>query len=50
MASLNRALALAEVNTLAVLVGQYLDLDVPWLLDVSFDVNAAVVKGRGGFR
>ncbi len=49
MAPLDRALALAKVNTFAVLVRQYLDLDVPWPLDVSLDVNAAVVKGRRGF-
>src|SRR6185369_13996802 len=49
MAALNRALALAEVNTLAILVRKHLYLDVPRLLDITLNVNTAVVERCRGF-
>src|SRR5690349_5095873 len=48
MTALNGTLALAEVNTLAELVREHLDLDVSRLLDVTFDIDAAIIEcGRG---
>ena len=41
-----RALALAEVDDVAVLVGDDLDLDVARLLDVPLDVDVAVAEAR----
>src|ERR1051326_833031 len=49
MASLNRTLTLAEVNTLAKLIRHHLYLDMPRLFDVAFNVDAAVVEGGGSF-
>ena len=44
MTPLNRTLALAEINRVAVLVGQYLHLDVARIDDRLFDINFAVAK------
>ena len=49
MTALNRAFALAEMNTVAVFVGQHLNLDVARALDVTLDVNIAVLEGRRRF-
>src|ERR1019366_5144837 len=45
MAALDRAFALAEVNDIAVGVGEYLDLDVPRFLDVALEKDGGVAKG-----
>ena len=42
MAALDRAVALAEVDDVAVRVGEHLHLDVPRILEVALDVDAAV--------
>ena len=42
MAALDRAVALAEVDHVAVRVGQHLDLDVARVLEVALDVDAVV--------
>ena len=49
VSTLNGTLALAQVDTLAKLIREHLDLDVTRLLDVSLDVDAAVVERRGSF-
>src|SRR5215469_12121283 len=48
MAPLNRALALAQVDYVAVLVCDDLDLDVPWLADVLLHVDGRVAEGGTG--
>ena len=45
MAALQRAFALPEVDDVAVTVAQDLYLDVARLVDVFFEVNAAVLEG-----
>ena len=42
VAALDRAVALAEVDRVAVRVGEHLHLDVPRILQVALDVDAAV--------
>ena len=44
MTALDRAFALAEMDTVAVLVRQHLDLDVTRSFDVSLDINRTVLK------
>ncbi len=46
MPPLDRTFAFAEMNTVAVLICQYLDLDMPRPLDIAFDVNRAVLECR----
>ena len=46
MAALDAALALAQAHHVAVLVGQYLELDVARALDELLHVEIAVAKGR----
>src|SRR5688572_1255570 len=47
MPALNRALALEEMDDMAVMIGQDLELDVARLLDETFDVERAVAeRGR----
>src|SRR5262252_5687846 len=48
MAPLDRALALAQVDDIAVLVRKDLDLDVPGLADVLLDVDGRVTEGGAG--
>ena len=45
MAALERTIALEKMDDVAVIVGQNLHFDVPRLLDVFFEVDAAVLKG-----
>ena len=49
MPALNRTFTLAEMDAFTVLVSQHLDLDVTWLIDVTLDINAAVVERRRRF-
>src|SRR6476469_970644 len=49
MAALNRALALAERNDIAVRVGENLDLDVTGALEVALEEHRAVAECGGGF-
>ena len=49
MPSLNGAVALAQVNHVAVAIGQNLKLNVARLFDKLFHVNAGVAKGGFGF-
>src|SRR5712691_10298587 len=44
MPPLNRTLALAEINTLAVLIGEHLNLDVARMIDKALDVDVAVLE------
>src|SRR5690606_5273757 len=45
VATLDRAFALAEMDAVAVCVGQHLDLDVPRLDDELLDEDAIVTEG-----
>src|SRR4029079_605847 len=49
VATLNRALAFAEVNHAAVMVAEHLEFDVARRLDVLLDVDVADAEGRFGF-
>src|ERR1043165_5212476 len=44
MSPLNRALTLTEMDALAKLISQHLNLNMPWPLDVLLDVNTTVVE------
>ena len=46
--ALDRALSLAEVHHVAVLVGDHLDLDVPRLSNELFDVDRGVTESGAG--
>ena len=48
MPALERAVALPEVDDVAVGVGEDLDLDVPGPVDVLLEVDAAVLEGGLG--
>ena len=50
VAALDRAFALAEVDDVAVLVAQHLDLDVARVLDELLDEHAVVAEARLGLR
>src|SRR5215813_1303104 len=45
MSALNRALSLAQVHGIAVLIGKHLHFDVAWMDDGFLDVNLAIAKG-----
>ncbi len=47
--ALHRAVALAEVDGIALAVGQDLEFDVPRLLQVLLHVDDIVIEGRAGF-
>ena len=44
MTALDRAFAFAEVNDIAVFVGENLNLDVPGPFNVSFDIDGTILK------
>ncbi len=44
MAALHRAIALAQVNGVAMLVGQYLEFDMARIVEVFLHVNGIVVE------
>src|SRR4029077_11460130 len=46
---LDRALALAKINDIAVLVAEHLNLDMPRLLDIFLDEDAVIAEARLGF-
>ena len=46
MAALDRALALAEVDDVAVRIGEHLHLDVPGILEIALDVDGRVGEVR----
>ena len=48
MASLNRAVALAERDDAAVRIGEELHLDVPWTLEIPLAVERPVGERPGG--
>ena len=48
VAPLDRAFALAEMDDIAVLVAEHLDLDMPRLLDIFLDEHAVVAEARLG--
>ena len=48
MPSLRRTVALPQVHGVAVMIGQNLHFDVPRMLDVFFQINAAVAERRFG--
>ena len=48
VAALDRAFALAEMDGIAMRIGQHLDLDMAWLLDIFLDENAAVAESAYG--
>ena len=45
---LRRAVTLPEVNDIALLIGDHLHFDVPWIFDIFFEVHASVIKGFFG--
>src|SRR5205807_7204497 len=49
MPPLERAIALPEMDGVAVAVGQHLNFDVPWPFDVLFEIDAAVLECFLGF-
>ena len=49
MATLDRALALEEMDDVAVRIGEDLDLDVPRPFDEALHVQRAVAESGGGF-
>ena len=49
VAALDRALALAEVDHVAVMVAEDLDFDVAGALDQAFDVDFGAAEGALGF-
>ena len=48
MPPLRRTIALPQMDGVAVLIGQHLHFDVPRMLDVLFQIDAAVAEGRLG--
>ena len=50
VAALDRAFALAQVDDVAVLVAEHLDLDVARVLDELLDEDAVVAEARLGLR
>ena len=49
MPPLQRTFPFAQMNDVAVAIGQHLNFDVPRLLDVFFDEHALVAERRAGF-
>ena len=49
MAALQRAVALAQVDGVALAVAEHLNLDVARLLEIFFDVDGVVAEGGFGF-
>src|SRR6267143_228673 len=49
MSPLDRALTLSEIDALAILIGQHLNLNVPGTFNEPFDIDVAVLEGRGCF-
>ena len=49
MAALERAVALAEVDRLAVAVAEHLELDVARVGEIFFHVDGVVAEGGAGF-
>ena len=49
MAALDRAFALAQVDAVAVVVGQHLDLDMPRARDQLLQVDVIIAKGAQRF-
>src|SRR5258708_32736626 len=49
MSPLDRALTLSEIDALAKLIGQHLNLNVPATLNEPFDISVAVLEGCGCF-
>src|SRR6266403_4258137 len=49
MAPLNRTLSLSQMNTVTILIGQDLNLNVPGALNKPLYVNVAVLESGGGF-
>jgi hypothetical protein len=48
--SLNRTLAFAQVDALTMFISEHLNLDVPRLVKVTFDVDTAVFESRRRLR
>ncbi len=46
MPALNRAIALAEVHEVAVVVAKHLELDVAWMLEVLLQVHVTNAERR----
>src|SRR5262245_61655256 len=44
MPSLNRTLAFTKVHDVTVLIAEYLDFDVPSVVDVLFDVDRRIIE------
>ncbi len=45
VAALDRAIALAQVNDVALVIAENLKLDVMWVLNVFLDVNPGIAEG-----
>src|SRR5579883_1730282 len=50
VAALNRALTLAKINYISMLIAEHLDFDMPRIGDVFFNENAAIAKRGLRFR
>jgi hypothetical protein len=48
IAPLNRALTLTEVNDGAVMISDHLDLDMPGIRQVAFDIHVCIPEARRG--
>jgi hypothetical protein len=46
VASLDRALALAEMHDVAMMIAEHLELDVAWRLEILLDVDVADAERR----
>jgi len=49
IASLNGTVSFSKMNNIALIISQYLILDVAWVLDEFLDINPAIPKGLLGF-
>src|SRR5258708_5267657 len=48
--ALQRAVALADMDHVAMAVGKHLDLDVPWMVEILLDIDLIVAEGGAGLR
>src|SRR5690606_41502926 len=49
MAALDRTFALAQIDHIAMLIAEYLDFDMAWLLDKFLDKHAVIAKAGKSF-
>src|ERR1700675_1409178 len=44
MSALDRTLTLSQAGNVAVLIGQHLEFDMPWMLDILFHIQVPVAE------